>query len=59
MVTPVSEGECDEHGQMMCSGDAMFAQCVFGKWLLRSCTTGTVCKMTEDTNSPTVYCGFP
>jgi hypothetical protein len=56
---PMAGAECNDHGQMKCGDETSFAQCVFGRWLLRTCTSGTVCKETEDTNSPIVYCGFP
>jgi hypothetical protein len=54
------QGEkCDKEGLFACSGVNSFAQCVFGQYIVRNCTTGTVCREAFDTNPPSIYCGFP
>lgn len=53
-ATCVKEGQaCGTHGQYTCSGNS-FATCNFGKWMLRSCPSGTTCFSTTDGAS--VYC---
>lgn len=44
----VKEGDdCSVEGELQCSG-SKFAQCNFGKWVVRSCGTGTVCQTLGD-----------
>ncbi|KAL7318714.1 Chitinase 2 [Mucor circinelloides] len=56
---PVVGEACEKDGLFMCSGEFSFAQCVFGQWISRNCTTGTICRESYDTNPPSIYCGFP
>lgn len=59
MPLPIAGEKCDKEGLFVCSGLNSFAQCVFGQYIVRNCTTGTVCRQTFDTNPPSIYCGFP
>jgi chitinase len=54
-VCPVEGGACQE-GTFDCSG-AQYAQCINGKWMLRSCQTGTVCHRTADRRN--IFCDWP
>ncbi|CAO0802561.1 unnamed protein product [Mucor circinelloides] len=56
---PVAGEACEKDGVFMCNGEFSFAQCVFGQWISRNCTTGTICRESYDTNPPSIYCGFP
>ncbi|GAN03061.1 chitinase [Mucor ambiguus] len=56
---PIAGDACEKDGVFMCSGEFSFAQCVFGQWISRNCTTGTICRESYDTNPPSIYCGFP
>ncbi|CAO3609069.1 unnamed protein product [Mucor hiemalis] len=54
------EGEsCSIEGSYKCSGPASFAQCVYGKYIIRNCAAATVCKEMEGATPPSIYCGFP
>ncbi|KAI8058504.1 glycoside hydrolase superfamily [Syncephalis plumigaleata] len=52
---PVVNGACRD-STFDCNGN-QFAQCVFGRWVMRTCMAGTVCHRTADLNS--VFCDFP
>ncbi|CEP08376.1 hypothetical protein [Parasitella parasitica] len=56
---PVAGEACEFDGVFRCSGESSFAQCAFGQWVSRNCTTGTICRESFDTNPPSIYCGFP
>jgi hypothetical protein len=55
---PVSGQGCSNEGLFMCSSKDSFAQCVFSQWIVRNCTSGTICRETYDTTPPSIYCGF-
>ncbi|KAI9592995.1 hypothetical protein BDF19DRAFT_194534 [Syncephalis fuscata] len=52
---PVANTACRD-STFDCNGN-QFAQCVFGRWVMRTCMSGTVCHRTADLNS--VFCDFP
>ncbi|KAI8645896.1 glycoside hydrolase superfamily [Parasitella parasitica] len=56
---PVAGEACELEGTFRCGGEFSFAQCAFGQWISRNCTTGTICRESYDTNPPSIYCGFP